>query len=836
MRRKSILFIIVFSILLIPLLAFANTSPDTSKVLAKAAKLQIPFIENKGQVQDKSVRFYANTFAGNVFVTDKGEIVYGLANGESFTPLRETLLGTIPSTIKGESKSATQVNYFVGNKENWKSNISTWDSVNLGEVYEGVELKLKAYGKNVEKLFYVNECGDVDDIKLTFDGAEDISVNKDGELEIETALGTVKFTKPFAYQEIDGKKVEVKCDFVTNSFSYGFQVTSYNKNYPLVIDPSIVYSTYLGGSSFDYGYGIDADCSGNVYVIGGTESTDFIISSPYQGDSGGSADIFVTKINSSGSVIYSTYIGGNGYDRGYDIAVDCSGNAYITGFTESSNFPTVSPIRATNGGGMDVFITKINPSGSSLIYSTYLGGNSSDVGFAIAVNASGNAYITGSTLSSNFPKYHNVIPNSKYGTTDASDAFIVKINLSGTGLLYSMLLGGNNDDEAKGIAVDGNGNIYVAGNTNSSDFPTVLPIQATKAGTGTTSDAFVTKINAAGTAILYSTYIGGSNIDYANGADVDSAGNVYITGATKSNNFPTVLPIKGYGGGYDAFVTKINESGSAIVYSTYLGSGYGDFGNGIAVDNSGNAYVAGNTGGNFPQVLPVQTTNLDGGDAFITKINASGDAFVFSTRYGGQESDDARAIAIDSSGNIYITGNTSSTNFQIAAPIQRAYNGVWDAFVAKIGEASDSDSDGIADSADNCPTVSNSDQADYNNNGQGDACDPPPTLITLSSFEAKQSGKKVLITWQTATEIDNLGFNILRSETADGEYVKINKKLIKAKGSSTKGASYKFKDKNIEAGKTYFYKLEDIDSSTGPNLSDAVKVEVTARKGKEKKK
>ncbi|MBI5375843.1 MAG: SBBP repeat-containing protein [Candidatus Schekmanbacteria bacterium] len=816
MGRKSILFIIVFSILLIPFITFANTQPDTSKVLAKAAKLQIPFIENKGQVQDKSVRFYANTFAGNVFVTDKGEIVYGLVNGESFTPLRETLIGTIPSTIKGESKSATQVNYFVGNKENWKSNISTWDSVNLGEVYEGVELKLKAYGQNVEKLFYVNECGDVDDIKLTFDGAEDIFVNESGELEVETELGTVKFTKPFAYQELDGKKIEVKCNFIVPSstlrgeergegeLSYGFQVASYDKNYPLVIDPSIVYFGTFGGGVTTIPYDVTLDNSGNVYITGQTYGTlgDFPLISPLYSYNKGDSDVFVLKINASGTaLVYSTFIGGTGVDVGYGIAVDSSENIYITGSTTSSNFPLMSPIQALKAGTNDAFITKINSSGTSLIYSTYLGGSNSDYCTAIAVDNSGNAYVTGNTNSTNFP-LSSPLQGSFGG--GSYDAFLTKINSSGNVFVYSTYLGGSDWERGNSIAVDSAGNAYVTGSTQSTNFPIYNAFQSTmKDNNGYYSQhAFITKINSSGTTFIFSTYFGGTFGAVGKGIAVDSYGNIYVGGETFSYDLPVTNYLSNpFPMSTNAFVSKFDTTGATLLYSTFFGGSWEQTVNDIAIDGGGNIYIVGSTYSyvDFPvyRAFQPQFNNTSGlKDGFVSKINPATQSFEYSSYLGSYSygvDNVAYGVAASLDGTAYVAGVSGLPRINSPSGLNGG-----DAFIAKIADI--------------------------------------PTAITLSLFEINQHGKKVLLTWQTATEIDNLGFNILRSETADGQYVKINNRLIKAKGSSTKGVSYKFKDKNIEAGKTYFYKLEDIDSNTGPNLSDAVKVKVTARKGKEKKK
>jgi len=336
---------------------------------------------------------------------------------------------------------------------------------------------------------------------------------------------------------------------------YGFTVASYDKSYPLVIDPVLEYSTYLGGSGYDVGNGIAVDDSGNVYITGETESSDFPMANAiYESYRGGTYDVFVTKLNASGSArVYSTYLGGSGSDEASSIAVDTSGNVYVTGYTQSTDFPTANAIYGTSSGNMDVFISKLNASGSVLDYSTYLGGTNEDRGDGIAVDTSGNAYVTGWTFSGNFPKA-NAIYKSRMGT---NDVFITKINASGSALDYSTFLGGNSYDYGRDIAVDASGNAYVTGYTESTDFPMSNAIYESY---GEGYDVFVTKLNASGSALGYSTYLGGSSYDHGYGIAVDASGSVYATGYTYSTDFPQANAIYGSNsGGYDVFVTKISD-------------------------------------------------------------------------------------------------------------------------------------------------------------------------------------------------------------------------------------------------------------------------------------
>jgi hypothetical protein len=367
--------------------------------------------------------------------------------------------------------------------------------------------------------------------------------------------------------------------------------------------------------------------------------------------------VFVSKLDAAGSaLVYSTYVGGSGEDRGHGIAVDGSGNAYVTGSTTSANFPTQSPVQAALSGPRDAFVTKLNAAGSALAYSTYLGGSGEDSAAGIAVDGSGSAYVTGSTYSANFPTQSP----TQAALAGAQDVFVTKLSAAGSALVYSTYLGGSGDDHGAGVAVDPIGNAYVAGSTTSVNFPTQGPLQA---ATGGGSDVFVSKLNAAGSALAYSTYLGGSGADTGNGIAVDASGSAYVTGITRSVNFPTLSPFQAaHGGGTsDAFVSKLNAAGSALAYSTYLGGSDGDDGSSIAVDGSGSAYVAGSTySTNFPTQSPIWGC----GGAFVSKMNASGSALAYSTcGVNGifcKGFHNSKGIAVDASGSAYVAGYCDS--------------------------------------------------------------------------------------------------------------------------------------------------------------------------------
>ncbi len=455
-------------------------------------------------------------------------------------------------------------------------------------------------------------------------------------------------------------------------------------------------SDYVRAGGVDYGRGIAVDGEGHAYVTGSTRSTNFPIKNAFQGSHAGGdvssyRDAFIAKFDPSGTaLIYSTYLGGSGSDSGHGIAVDASGNAYVTGSTRSADFPTKNAFQDSYGGGDfwigDAFITKLDPSGTALIYSTYLGGSDADDSDEIAVDNSGNAYVTGRTWSADFPTKNAFQGGYGGGVFWDGDAFIAKFDPSGTALIYSTYLGGSDGDSGSGIAVDNSGNAYVTGRTFSTDFPTQNPFQGQHGGGYWGVDIFVTKFSAFGI-FSYSTYLGGSGEDYGDGIAVDASGNAYVTGETDSTNFPTAQAFQGSmaGGPYDAFVTRFESSGASLTYSTYLGGSGGESGRGIAVDASGNAYVTGDTGSSdFPTQGPLQDALSGTTDVFVTKFNASGSSLSYSTYLGGSGEEYGNAIAVDAWGNAYVTGETDSTNFPTKNAFQGRYSGELDAFVSKL--------------------------------------------------------------------------------------------------------------------------------------------------------
>jgi hypothetical protein len=463
---------------------------EGSNRLARIQKLEIPFIPNQGQV-DSRVKFYAHTPGGTIFVTENGEVIYSLSRIEKESGpqgrlkqarrgwvLKEELIGARMKEVKAGEKAMTKVSHFIGdNPAEWRADIPTYGFVDLGEAYEGIEVKLRAYGNRVEKLFFVKEGADPNRIRLRLSGSESLRVNEKGELEVKTGLGEVTFSRPSAYQEIDGRRVEVavRYDLSDSEATFGFKLGKYERTRELVIDP-LLQSTYLGGSSSDSAYSIAIDSEDNVYVAGSTTSSDFpgAVGS-IQPTLGGGEDGFVSKFNSTmTSILQSTYLGGSGEDSIASVAIDFSGNVYVAGSTTSSNFP------GTAGGALpsyhqagDAFVAKLDSALTLLIQSTYLGGSGGDGATSIALDGAGNVFVAGSTNSVDFPGTN--VSGTKGGAQPSlkggEDGFVSKLNPALTSLIQSTYLGGTEDDVATSMAIDILGNVYVAGYTHSVNFP-----------------------------------------------------------------------------------------------------------------------------------------------------------------------------------------------------------------------------------------------------------------------------------------------------------------------------------------------------------------------------
>jgi hypothetical protein len=582
--------------------------------------------------------------------------------------LRMKLLGANPAArVRGEEELPGKANYFFGNNPaKWRTNVPTYAKVSYKNVYRGVDLVY--YGKQgrLEHDFVVSPGADVGRIRLRLEGSKKVALDAGGNLLLAVEGGEVRFERPLIYQEDSGGRQEIPGGYVLNGArEVALKVGPYDRSKPLVIDPVVAYSTYLGGNSDGQGDGIAADSSGNAYVTGWTASTNFPTSAgAYQTSLVGGTNAFITKLNPTGSaLVYSTYLGG-GSDYGIAIAVDSSGDAYVAGTTYSSSFPTTQGAFQTSLAGYEnAFVAALNPTGSALLYSTYLGGNSYDWAYGIAVDSSRNAYVSGGTSSTNFPVSDEAFQTTYGGGGD--DAFVTKLNPTGTKLVYSTYLGGSRTDYVGSIALDSSANAYVTGVTHSSNFPTTLEaFQAKQPECSGCSGAFVSKLNPTGTALVYSTYLGGSTYDFGSGVAVDGSGDAYVTGGTSSSDFPTEHPLQSaLKGRQNAFVTELSPEGSSLVYSTYLGGSGSDFGESIALDPQGDAYVTGST--SSPDFPGASASTIEPGyngafaDGFVAAVQAGGGSLLYSTYGGGTGDNYGIGIAVDSSQDVYVTGTTS---------------------------------------------------------------------------------------------------------------------------------------------------------------------------------
>jgi hypothetical protein len=675
-------------------------------VMAAFANLPPAFVENRGQA-DARVRYYAQgpryafhltRDAAMLSFTEDARATRGVTLGLRF------IGGNPDVVIEGERRVPGDVNYLNGNDPSqWRTALPRHAQVVYRELWPGIDMMLRAEAGTFKYEFRVQPGARISDIRLAYSGANGVELDGGGGLLVQTPLGVMRDAAPVAYQGVGGTRALVASRYelarsASGEAEYGFVVgAGYDPDRALVIDPGLDYSTFLGGSSSEIGYGIAVDSAGNAYVTGLTQSPNFPTTSGAFDRSGAASnflDAFVTKLNANGTAqVYSTFLGGGNFEWGRAIAIDAAGNAYIAGQTKSSDFPTTGGAfdRTFNVDNCprcgvdqyDAFVTKLNAAGSALVYSTFLGGFDIDDALSIAVDGAGNAYVGGETGSSNFPVTAGAFDTTRNGEYDA---FVTKLNAAGSALVYSTYLGGLLVDYVWDTQVDASGSAYVVGSTRSADFPTVAGSFDTTHGGE--FDGFAAKLNPAGSALVYSTFLGGSGFDSASGVAVDAAGNAYVAGGTGSAEFTTTA------GAFDTtsgggFITKLNPSGSALVYSTFLrGAGASS----LVVDGTGNAWFTGATGSpDFPATPDAFDTSHNGmADAVVGALNPAGSALVFATFIGGTQSDAGNGIAFDPGGNAVIVGQTYSTDFPTTAgAFDRVWNGdpmiFWgDAFVTKV--------------------------------------------------------------------------------------------------------------------------------------------------------
>jgi hypothetical protein len=704
---------------------FAQQSNPRPVASPKAAttnygKLPLLFEQNQGQT-DPRVKFFSNGAGYTVFLTSSdmvlslrpSEVVNPDAFKASATPASGTAqarpnsqAATASSAAKsssasmvfklvgaksnpevvGENPQPTKANYFIGNDpKKWRTNVATYGQVRYKNVYPGIDLVYYGNHRQVEYDFDVAPGADASQIQFDIKGADKLSVDGKGDLVLKKGTGELHFQAPIVYQESKGQRAKVAGSYsVSGSSRVGFSVAAHDSAKALVIDPVLVYSTFLGGRSEEQAYGIAIDSIGNAFVTGITTSPDFPLAT--LGDlTATQTRVFLAKLDVSGTtLLWADYISGtSGNDYPQGVAVDPQGNAYITGSVYSSDFPTVNPAQGSISGNGDGFLSKVSADGANLVYSTYLGGTNWDYPTSVAVDALGQATIVGYTNSTDFPVANAFQPtvspnqNSYYGDY----GFVSKLSTDGSGLVFSTYLAGSQTycnyyycypySEIYGVALDPNGNIYVAGRTDTQDFPvsdgaylTANPSQTNYyANTG-----FVASLSPFG-GLNYSTYLGGNQDAYVTSVAVDANGSAYVTGsANASSSFPitsTSICDPGVSSCDSAFVTKLNPTGTDLVYSTYLGPNNNTQGQRIKVDANGNAIVLAYFGNqSYSLVNPIETYT-DAGGLLIDEIDPTGASELFSTYLGGDNGSSGTDLAVDADSAMYITGQTPSQDFPV---------------------------------------------------------------------------------------------------------------------------------------------------------------------------
>jgi Beta-propeller repeat len=597
------------------------------------------------------------------------------------------------SKPSSEEPLLAQTNYFIGgDPRKWRRRVPLFGKVRYASVYRKVDLIYYGNHQDLEYDFVIEPGGEPQSIRFSVEGASRAELGANGDLVFEAQGSEFVLRRPIAYQSVNSQRLPVAATFQPlGGGRFGIRVASYDRDLPLVIDPVLAYSTYLGGSDDEGIFGIRFDKEGNIYVAGETSSLDFPAKDAFQNAVGGNYDAFVSKFDPAGAkLIYSTYLGGSLYDHAVGLQLDESGSAYISGITFSPDFPTKNAWQSLPGGGADGFLAKLGPSGAELVFSTYLGGSGFDAVSALAVDDDHNIYVAGFTNSQNFPVTPGGLQRSCDGGAHpgfcTGDAFVTKFAASGHRLVYSTYLGGSNFDEAAGLAVDEQGRAYVAGQTSSGDFPTRNPYQGLLRGP---ANAFVTELNAAGSEAIFSTFLGGNRFDSATDVALDEEQHVYVTGVTGSTNFPVLHAFQSNnrGGPADGFLSKLDAQSSQLIYSTYIGGSGWDYAFRVAVNGEEEASVVGfTTSTDFPTEEALSATYGGGAtDAFVVTLAAGGDRLAFSTYLGGSGDEYGYAITVGRGNTLWVGGSTSSKDFPTVGAFQPAYGGgPFDAFLSRI--------------------------------------------------------------------------------------------------------------------------------------------------------
>ncbi|PWU01971.1 MAG: hypothetical protein C5B51_21810 [Terriglobia bacterium] len=666
-----------------------------SLLAAAVPQFPVAIRQPVGFQQVERRRFVSHSYGRSLQVTPGGaDWVIGHSGSKGSIVSMRLLDANTKAEPIAEERSGGTANYLLGNdRSHWRVAVPSFGRVGFRGVYRGIDLVYYGSEDRLEYDFRLAAGANPRGIRMVYSGAKRVRVDAAGDLVLSTGESEIRQHKPHAYQEIGGIRCEIPVQYLLRNHEVAFGIGRYDRQQPLVIDPALSFASFLGGSLSDSGRGITVDAAGNVYIAGTTYSTDFTVTKDVIQNSkltSVAPDLFVSKLDSRGALIFSTYLGGNSGELFGGLAVDSSSNICIAATTDSTNLPTSDGVfQGYNRGGyfgFDGYVAKLDPTGAKLVFGTYLGGNDDDLILALALDKTG-IYLAGSTASTNFPlSFAAFQKNNKL-----LNSFVTKLSLDGKTLSYSTLVGGTGGDLPAAIQIDSSGNAFVVGHTDSKDFPTTAGALQTvhNGGSKDKTDAFLYKLNSQGSQLIYSTLLGGSDDDYGIGLSLDTSGNAYVAGATYSTNFPVSKGVLQAAllGLNDGFVAKINPSGSALVFCTLLGGTRSDIATGIFTDRAGNMYVTGSTASSsFPVLAPFQAGWAGGADGFAIELDPAATKVLQGSLIGGSGDENVQAAAMDGEGNIYLLGDTASPNFPVTrgAAQTRYGGGSMDAFVAKV--------------------------------------------------------------------------------------------------------------------------------------------------------
>ncbi len=681
--------------------------PAIADGTAMLGRLPVAFVPNLGQWEHPA-RFVARIGPMTMFLEEKGwtftlverAAEQAAASKSESAPargvaVRMTFVAASAPTLIAEDARTGRHHYFLGNDPSkWRTEVPLYTSVRYRDVQPGVDVRAREHDGHFEYDLLLQPDAELEPVEITVEGIERMQVDEQGALVMETRLGPVRMPAPLSWEEEpSGEKCVVSCRYVLRGENrFGFEVAGRRQGWALVVDPGLVWSTFLGGGvSEESVRGVALDAQGAATVVGYTGSASFpttpgAFDTSHNGGPDAGRDAFVTRVSTSGtSLVYSTFLGGTHEDGADAVAVDAQGAATVLGATSSADFPTTSGAFDTSHNGViDAFVARLSPTGATLVYSTFLGGTASDWSSAVAIDAQGAATVVGRTYSADLPTTAGAFDTTFDGPTEA---YVSRISAAGSSLVYSTFLGGTGHEHALALALDAQGAATVAGLTASTDFPSTPGAFDTSFNGG--QDAFVTRLSPTGSSLVYSTFLGGPGLEYALALALGADGAATVAGRTDLASFPVTPGAfdTSYNGGNDAFVARLSPTGSTLVYSTFLGGAGQDYVSALVLDAQGAAIVVGPTESiNFPTTLGAFDTSFNGAaDAFVTRLSPTGSSLLYSTFLGGSNHDQGQAVAVDAHGAATVAGAASSIDFPTTpGAFDTTHHGGYDGFITRL--------------------------------------------------------------------------------------------------------------------------------------------------------